>query len=176
MRPARASQPGCRAPLPPLSLGSPLRASRACATLPPPPPPLLSRALQAGIQIEYVWQGGLNALDLRCKTRTWTSSTPPTLETLPIWNFDGSSTGQAPGHDSEVLLKPVRIFPDPFRGLPHLLVLAECIDPKHKPIPTNTRAAANALFESKLGEVPWWGAWVVVPLRRGGGGGGGAVC
>lgn len=29
----------------------------------------------------------------------------------------GSSTGQAPGHDSEVLLKPVRIFPDPFRGM-----------------------------------------------------------
>jgi len=116
-------------------------------------------AAQTSIQLEYVWQGGLSALDLRCKTRTWTSPKPPTLEELPIWNFDGSSTGQAPGHDSEVLLKPVRIFPDPFRGLPHLLVLAECIDPKHNPIPTNTRAAANALFESKLSEKPWWGAW-----------------
>ena len=27
------------------------------------------------------------------------------VEDLPIWNYDGSSTGQAPGHDSEVLLK-----------------------------------------------------------------------
>ena len=24
---------------------------------------------------------------------------------LPLWNFDGSSTGQAPGHDSEVIIK-----------------------------------------------------------------------
>lgn len=24
---------------------------------------------------------------------------------LPLWNFDGSSTDQAPGHDSEVILK-----------------------------------------------------------------------
>ncbi|RYG48734.1 hypothetical protein EON67_07315 [archaeon] len=31
-------------------------------------------------------------------------------------NFDGSSTGQAPGHDSEVLLKPVAMYADPFRG------------------------------------------------------------
>ena len=46
-------------------------------------------------------------------------------EELPIWNFDGSSTGQAPGTDSEVMLKPVRIFPDPFRGNPHKLVLCE---------------------------------------------------
>ena len=58
--------------------------------------------MQKEIQLEYVWQGGLNKLDLRCKTRTWTSAAPPTLETLPIWNYDGSSTGQAPGHDSEV--------------------------------------------------------------------------
>ena len=34
---------------------------------------------------------------------------------LPIWNFDGSSTGQAVTSDSEVLLKPVKTVPDPFR-------------------------------------------------------------
>ena len=44
---------------------------------------------------------------------------------LPIWNFDGSSTGQAPGTDSEVMLKPVAIYPDPFRGHPHKLVMCE---------------------------------------------------
>ena len=40
----------------------------------------------------------------------------PTLEELPIWNYDGSSTEQAPGSDSEVLIKPVAMFNDPFRG------------------------------------------------------------
>ena len=29
------------------------------------------------------------------------------VEQIPNWNYDGSSTGQAPGHDSEVILKCV---------------------------------------------------------------------
>jgi glutamine synthetase len=82
-----------------------------------------------------------------------------TPEELPIWNYDGSSTGQAPGHDSEVLLKPVALFPDPFRGLPHMLVLCETITPDHKPLPDNTRAPAKALFDRKLDEIPWFGAY-----------------
>ena len=73
------------------------------------------------IQAEYVWIGGSN--ELRCKTRTLAAPAKGgsyTPADLPIWNFDGSSTGQAPGDDSEVLLKPCAIFPDPFRGAPHL--------------------------------------------------------
>ncbi|KAH1098061.1 hypothetical protein J1N35_014982 [Gossypium stocksii] len=34
---------------------------------------------------------------------------------LPKWNYDCSSTGQAPGEDSEVILYPQAIFKDPFR-------------------------------------------------------------
>lgn len=30
---------------------------------------------------------------------------------LPLWNYDGSSCGQAPGDDSEVMLRPVKIYP-----------------------------------------------------------------
>lgn len=67
----------------------------------------------------------------------------------------GSSTGQAPGHDSEVLLKPVRIFPDPFRGAPNILVLCECIAPDGTPIPSNTRRAADEAFNKALHEKPW---------------------
>ena len=109
------------------------------------------------MQLEYVWQGGLNKLDLRCKTKTWTKATPPTLEELPIWNYDGSSTNQAPGKDSEIMLKPVAIFPDPFRGGPHLLVLCECLLPTMVPIPTNSRAPAKAIFDKAPAEVPWFG-------------------
>lgn len=68
-----------------------------------------------GIQLEYIWIGGTGH-DLRCKTKTWFKGEPKSADELPIWNFDGSSTGQAPGHDSEVLIKPVAIYPDPFRG------------------------------------------------------------
>ena len=45
------------------------------------------------------------------------------LSELPNWSFDGSSTGQAEGHDSEVLLRPVKYVPDPFRLSNNILVL-----------------------------------------------------
>jgi glutamine synthetase len=56
-----------------------------------------------------------------------------------------------------VLLVPVRMFPDPFRGAPNILVLCECVAPDMVPIPTNTRRAAYEAFEKKKGEVPWFG-------------------
>jgi glutamine synthetase len=56
-----------------------------------------------------------------------------------------------------VLLKPVRIFPDPFRGAPNILVLCECIAPDHTPIPSNTRRDAFESFNKALQEKPWFG-------------------
>jgi len=112
------------------------------------------------IQAEYIWIGG-SGQDLRSKTMTL-ESLPKHVSELRIWNFDGSSTGQAPGHDSEVLLKPVSIFQDPFRGAPNILVMCECYEPgknggEMTPIPSNTRASAFERFEKKKDEVPWFG-------------------
>lgn len=122
--------------------------------------------LQSAIQLEYVWQGGMSKLDMRSKTRTWTHPVPPKdVSELPIWNFDGSSTGQAPGHDSEVLIKPVRMFPDPFRGAPHLLVLCECVAPDMTPLPTNTRHHAKAIFDAGLEHEPWFGECLQAALQ-----------
>lgn len=56
------------------------------------------------VAAEYVWIGGTGS-DLRSKTKTL-SKKPSKVEDLPVWNFDGSSTGQAPGTDSEVFLVP----------------------------------------------------------------------
>ena len=62
-------------------------------------PAILPRFLnlpQGGkVAAEYVWLGGSGA-DLRSKTRTL-DKLPKSPEELPIWNYDGSSTGQAPG-------------------------------------------------------------------------------
>jgi hypothetical protein len=46
---------------------------------------------------------------MRSKSRTL-SKVPEKPEDLPHWNYDGSSTGQAPGTDSEVYLIPRAIF------------------------------------------------------------------
>jgi len=108
---------------------------------------------------EYVWMGGsqtTGGFDIRQKTRTL-DKRPDSAADLPVWNFDGSSTGQAPGNDSEVLLKPVAIFDDPFRGGENILVLCECMTPAMAAIPTNTREGAKAIFDQKPEEKPWFG-------------------
>eukprot|EP01138_Halocafeteria_seosinensis_P000843 gb/GECG01000866.1/.p1 GENE.gb/GECG01000866.1/~~gb/GECG01000866.1/.p1 ORF type:complete len:358 (+),score=42.05 gb/GECG01000866.1/:1-1074(+) len=104
---------------------------------------------------EYVWIGG-TGMDLRSKTRTLGFS-PQKPEDLPLWNFDGSSTGQASGNDSEVILRPVKIVKDPFRGAPNIIVLCECLKPSMTPIENNTREEAKKVFEKDLAAAPWYG-------------------
>lgn len=106
-------------------------------------------------QAEYIWIGGSGA-DIRTKTKTLTT-VPKSVDQLPLWNFDGSSTGQAPGSDSEVYLKPVAMYPDPFRGVPNVLVLCECYTPAMEPIPTNTRQAAFKIMNAAKEKKPWFG-------------------
>jgi len=110
---------------------------------------------------EYVWLGGsetcMGGFDLRSKTKTLEKK-PASVSELPVWNYDGSSTEQAPGSDSEVLLVPAAIFSDPFRGGDNILVLCEAVEPVNMtPIPTNTRTAAKATFDKALQEKPWFG-------------------
>ena len=80
-----------------------------------------------------------------------------TLKDLPIWNYDGSSTGQAPGQDSEVLIKPCAVFHDPFRGGNDVLVMCDTYSAKGEPIKTNTRLAAKVTFDKDPSLVPWFG-------------------
>ena len=65
----------------------------------------------------------------------------------PKWNYDGSSTGQAPGEDSEVILYPQSIYPDPFRAGDNIMVLCDCYTPQGEAIKTNTRKECNEIME-----------------------------
>jgi glutamine synthetase len=62
-----------------------------------------------------------------------------TVEECPVWSFDGSSTNQATGDDSDCLLKPVAIYPDPDRASAYL-VMCEVLNADGTPHPTNGRA------------------------------------
>merc|ERR1711998_463468 len=63
----------------------------------------------------------------------------------------------APGEDSEVIMKPVAVFKDPFRCGDNILVLTETYTPGGTPLSTNSRASASAVFAEQSGEIPWFG-------------------
>jgi len=106
---------------------------------------------------EYIWIGG-SGIDLRSKART-VKGPITSASQLPKWNYDGSSTGQAPGEDSEVILYPQAIFKDPFRRGDNILVMCDCYTPQGEPIPTNKRYNAAKIFSHPdvAAEVPWYG-------------------
>ena len=103
---------------------------------------------------EYVWIGGNN--ELRSKAKVMHSEVR-NVEDLPEWNFDGSSTNQATGSDSEVIIKPRAIFRCPFRKFSNIVVLCDTYLPNGTPHITNTRYNADRIFNRYRGERPWYG-------------------
>jgi glutamine synthetase len=106
------------------------------------------------IQAEYVWIDGDGGL--RSKTTTVAKKVTD-IGSLRIWDFDGSSTNQAPGHDSDVYLRPAAIFKDPFRGGDNILVLAETYNSDGTPNRTNYRHHTAKTMEQAKEFVPWFG-------------------
>ncbi len=92
-------------------------------------------------RLEYIWLDGYTPTpSLRGKTQIKEFASFPTLEQLPLWGFDGSSTNQAEGHSSDCVLKPVAVFPDAARTN-GVLVMCEVMMPDGKtPHVSNKRA------------------------------------
>lgn len=107
--------------------------------------------------VEYIWLGGNN--EFRSKTRVLDNVNTTTIyiKDIPDWNYDGSSTGQASGRESEVIIKPKTLFKNPF-GQPYdYIVLCDTYLPDGSPLYNNTRILADAIFNKKLEEEPWFG-------------------
>ena len=102
---------------------------------------------------EYIWiDGTAPTAKLRSKTKVLEDG-----KDLPIWGFDGSSTNQAPGDQSDCVLQPVFDVPDPIRGGDDRRVLCEVMDIDLTPHPTNTRAPLRAVAEKYADQEPWFG-------------------
>ena len=100
--------------------------------------------------LEYIWLDGYKTQNLRSKIKVVES-----LEHIPRWNFDGSSTEQAPGSSSECLLDPVRTYREP--DSKHVYVLCEVLNADGSVHESNYRAKLRELKDIFNVNEFWWG-------------------
>lgn len=105
-------------------------------------------------RLEYVWID--NSYNLRSKIKVIRNENIDSISNIPEWNYDGSSTNQSSGMDSEVIIQPQRMFSskkDPF----HILVLCDTYTPNGEILRTNHRYNATKIFNKNLEAKPWFG-------------------
>lgn len=131
------------------------------------------------ISLEYIWIDGQNGL--RSKTKLTNTkllaksfdgnmldlgkellkNTTDMLRAIPWWSYDGSSTDQADTAQSDILLKPVALYHDPFRSTaPYrysYLVMCETYLDRHTPHPTNKRSSCMETMIRASKHNPWFG-------------------
>lgn len=106
--------------------------------------------------VEYVWIGG-TGYDIRSKAKTYDGKIN-SIKDLDEWNYDGSSTFQATTESSEVLIRPVALFNDPFRKGDNKIALCTTYHVDGKPTNTNFRHFAEKIFSQGTEEhEPWFG-------------------
>ncbi|CAF1351676.1 unnamed protein product [Adineta ricciae] len=107
------------------------------------------------IMATYIWIDGTGE-NLRAKTRT-VDQEPRSPNELSWWNFDGSSTGQAEGSNSDIYLKPVAIYKDPFMLGRNKLVMCETYKYNKEPTATNKRLSCEEAMNAARDQHPWFG-------------------
>lgn len=94
----------------------------------------------------------------RSKSKTILSKENLDKNNYSEWSYDGSSTGQLSGkEDTEIIIKPISIFIDPFRGFPNVLVLCDTYKSDGQPTESNYRIKALQIFNKNRDEQPWFG-------------------
>jgi len=101
------------------------------------------------VKLEYIWLDGYKPEpNLRSKVKIVDYESIKNVVQvgkLPVWNFDGSSTNQANTGNSDMVLKPVRVYTK--YGFPlensTVYVLCEVMDSDGRPHESNMRAKLN---------------------------------
>jgi glutamine synthetase len=113
---------------------------------------------------EYIWLDSNKKFRSKVKIINHSiDSTYSNIYSFPEWDYDGSSTGQAEGKKSEIILRPVFVCNNPLLNttgnnvLYSKLVLCETYHPDGTPTVSNTRHLATKVFETCRDESPWFG-------------------
>ena len=111
-------------------------------------------------QVTYIWiDGAKPTKKLRSKTRIMQFEKQPEQACdFAEWGFDGSSTYQAEGSCSDLILQPVSFVSDPILGPGNYLVLCEVFNADGSPHVSNTRAKLRYIMdEIGFTHQPWIG-------------------
>lgn len=97
-----------------------------------------SKKIVGKILLEYIWIDSKS--NIRSKNKVILNTGTIDLNNLPDWNFDGSSTGQAEGSDSDIIIRPISTYKNPFVDyIESYLVMCECLNKDNTPHITNHR-------------------------------------
>ena len=109
------------------------------------------------ILLEYIW------IDSDGNTRSKIKiiqkpNNQLTLEEISEWNFDGSSTGQAEGKDSDIIIKPCSFYPNPFVDyIEGYLVMCDCWNKDGSPHVSNHRVKLVEIYSKCDDQEPLFG-------------------
>lgn len=108
---------------------------------------------------EYIWlDGTVPVRQIRSKARVVSLPKTPKLSDFPDWSFDGSSTSQATGHDSDCSIKPVNFVKDPLRGEGNYIVMCEVFNADNSEHESNSRAQLRKILDNGAAKHnPWIG-------------------
>jgi len=118
------------------------------------------------VKLEYIYLDGYTSLikageerqapnaNVRSKTKIvnktkleFKGNGLPEIGSIPKWNSDGSSTKQAEGDSSDIVLKPVSVYKDPTRGENSFLIMCEVYTADGGVHKSNTRRNLERLYK-----------------------------
>jgi glutamine synthetase len=103
-----------------------------------------------------VWIDGTGE-NVRLKDRIL-KKPPQKPDDCPHWQYDGSSTYQALGENSDITLVPRALYKDPFKvGQNDVIVLCDTYKPNGEPCDSNHRNSMQAAYDKTKDLEPWFG-------------------
>jgi len=114
--------------------------------------------ISSKILLEYIWIDGKDNLRSKTKIIQKPIDNPISLKDIPEWNFDGSSTFQAEGKESDIIIKPCSLYKNPFINyIESYLVMCDCWNKDNTPHISNHRVKLVDTYNNCKDKEPLFG-------------------